>query len=219
MRLKRFYRYKQIDLNGVDAVRTIFNEKVVDGRTYQLEYPSEIIEVSDFDGVKELFARQGQPLGVLVQSKSPGGRFACFDATSLDHISVEYFSNEVKPGPEVAKLEQRLGLQRLERLVRTAFIAHGFDDKGQAYAREISEFLRLIGVEPVTGRHFEPSSVAAKVKKRIENSGAFIAIITPQDDQTWVIQETTYAESNNKYPFLLVEQGTEMKQGLLGDRE
>ena len=77
----------------------------------------------------------------------------------------------------------------------------------------------MIGVEPVTGRHFEPSSVAEKVKRRIENSDAFLAIITPQDDQTWIIQETTYAESKNKYPFLLVEQGTEMKQGLLGDRE
>ena len=57
MSLKRFYRYQQIDLNGIDAVRTIFNETFDSGRTYRLQYPSEIIEVNDFDGVKEFSGR------------------------------------------------------------------------------------------------------------------------------------------------------------------
>lgn len=219
MRLKRYYRSQPIDLNGIDAIRAVLNQTITEGRVYRLEYPAEVIEVNTFDAVKEQFAHRGPPSGVEISAKSSGGRFASFDATNRAYIVLEYRSNQVQPEGPVGSIEARLGLKRLERMIRTAFVAHGFDKKGEDYARKVADFLRLVGIEPITGQPFEPNNVSDKVRRRIDDNASFFAIGTPQDDQTWIIQETTYAESRDKYPFLLIESGTTLKQGLLGDRE
>ena len=220
-RIKRYYQYQAIDLNGLDAVRTVFNQRfsASEFRRYRLVYPSDEIEVSTIDDVKEIFVRKGPTSKFTIVARSTGGRFASFDSTSLAQIVVEYHSKELNVETEIEKVERAVSLRPLQRLVQSGFIAHGFDDKGKVYAQQVAEFLRLLGLTTTTGEYFEPTSVSEKVKKRILEGDIFIAIVTPQDDRTWIIQETTYADSLNKHPFVLVETTVDHKRGLRGDQE
>lgn len=220
-RIKCYYRHQPVDLNGLQAVREILNQRF-DGtnlRRYRLVYPSDEVEVDSFDEVTELFASRGPTTRHAVVAKSSGGRYACFDTTNLAQIVLEYHSGELNVEAEVAKIEKALSLRPLQRLIQSAFIAHGFDQKGKTYAQQISQFLRLLGVAVTTGEYFEPTSVSEKVKRRIAENDMFVAVVTPQDDRTWIIQETTYADSLNKHPIVLIETTIEQKRGLRGDQE
>jgi hypothetical protein len=61
--------------------------------------------------------------------------------------------------------------------------------------------------------------VAEKIKNRLAKHDIFIAIVTPQDDQTWLIQETTAAEMLKKPIFILKQEDASLKSGILGDYE
>ena len=47
----------------------------------------------------------------------------------------------------------------------------------------------------------------------------FVAIATPQEDSTWIIQEITTAATLDKYVFILKEADVTLKEGILGDHE
>lgn len=220
-RIKRYYRYQVVDLNGLRAVRNILNERfdTTDTRRYRLIYPADEIEVETFDEVSQLFVTRGPTARHTTVASSSGGRYASFDATSNSQIVVEYQSGTINVEAEVAKIEKALSLQPLQKVIESAFIGHGFDAKGKAYAQEVGQFLRLLGIRVSTGEYFEPTSVSEKVKRRIAENDLFVAIVTAQDDRTWIIQETTYADSLNKQPFVLIETTVDQKRALRGDKE
>jgi hypothetical protein len=220
-RITRFYRFQPIDLNGINAVRQVLNSSFDSNalRRYRLIYPSDEIEVKVHDDVAHVFASRGPTFRFSILAKTSAGRYALFDATHFDRIFVDFTSAQLNVTAEVQKIEQAVSLRPLQRLVQSAFIAHGFDDKGKRYALEVAEFLRLLGIAAITGEYFEPVSISEKVKRWIVESDIFIAIVTPQDDLTWIVQETTFADSLDKQPFILVENTVEPKRGLRGDHE
>ncbi len=220
-RVKRYYAYRAIDLNGIDAARTILNNSFNsnDLRRYRLVYPNQEIEVSNFDNVSALFGSHGPTDLHAITAKSSGGRYAHLDCSNRSHITLEFYSGKINPEPQVGKIAESLGLRPLNRLINSAFVAHGFDDVGKKYALEVRSFLELLGIAVVTGEYYEPRSVSDKVRSRIAANDAFVAIVTPQDDHTWIIQETTLADSLGKQPIVLVEQTADHKRGLRGDNE
>ncbi|MCR9202682.1 MAG: hypothetical protein NXI04_28905 [Planctomycetaceae bacterium] len=220
-RVKRFYAYQPIDLRGIDAARKILNNRF-DGnnlRRYKLVYTNQEIEVDNFDAVTAMFGIHGPTERHAITAKSSGGRYAFLDFTNRNCISLEYHSSEINPEPEIGKIAEALALRPLNRVINSAFVAHGFDEVGKKYAFEVRMFLELLGISVVTGEYYEPRSVSDKVRGRIAANDAFVAIVTPQDDHTWIIQETTLADSLGKQPIVLVEQTAEHKRGLRGDNE
>jgi hypothetical protein len=112
-----------------------------------------------------------------------------------------------------------LSLRPLQRLIDSTFIAHGFDETGKRYASEVRLFLEALSIKVETGEYFEPGSVPDKVKSRIEGCDMFVAIVTPQDNQTWITQETVFADSKGKQPFVLVDNTMDYRAGMLGENE
>ena len=102
---------------------------------------------------------------------------------------------------------------------RTAFIAHRFDEVGEALADRLARFLQLMGFEVLTGRGYSPESVAEKVRARIESQALVFVIFTGGEEDTWLIQESVLGEVKGKTVFLIKEQGADFKSGLFGDRE
>jgi hypothetical protein len=102
---------------------------------------------------------------------------------------------------------------------RTAFLAHSFNQTGKSYAYELSKFLRLIGFEVLTGEGYSPESISKKVKRRLACQEVVIIIASEAEDATWIIQETAGATFTNKPVIMLVENGVQLKAGILGDHE
>ena len=104
-------------------------------------------------------------------------------------------------------------------LRRTIFIAHSFDEIGRSYAYQLTKFLSLLGFEVATGEGFSPEKVSSKVKRRLSSQELVLAIISEREDFTWLIQEMTGASFTEKPLFVLLEEGTDFKSGVLGDLE
>jgi len=217
IRTKRYFRYQPVDVNGLWAVVEILAG--FDSWTYTLRYPAEDIEVNRFADVKSIVATKGPTRRAKVNAKSSGGRRACFDATDSRFISVEYYSQEINPDNQIEKIRNVLSLRPLQRLIDTAFVAHGFDDTGKKYAGEVRLFLETLNISVETGEYFEPGSIPNKVKARIENCDMFVAVVTPQDDHTWITQEPLFADAKGKQPLILVDREVDYKPGMLGDNE
>lgn len=218
IRTKRYFRYQPVDVNGLRAVLDIL-ERGFDTWTYTLRYASEDIEVNRFADVKSIVATKGPARRVRITAKSSGGRRACFDATDSRFISVEYYSQKINPDNEINKIQNALSLRPLQRLIDTTFVAHGFDSTGKKYAGEVRLFFEALNIAVETGEYFEPGKIPDKVKTRIQNADMFVAVVTPQDDHTWITQETLFADANGKQPFVLVDRCVDYKPGMLGDNE
>lgn len=217
IRTIRYFHQQPISVNDMQLVLNQLNG--FDNWQYTVSYLSEDIQFTKFNDVKEVAATRGRPRRVRIVAKSSGGRFARFDATHPQHISIEYYSNQLNPDVEIGRIQTALSLRPLLRIVETAFIAHGFDATGKQYASEVRLFLETLGIGVETGERFAPSSIPNKVKDRIEACDIFVAILSPQNDHTWIIQETMYADSMGKSPFLIVDTNVNYKPGMLGDNE
>ena len=102
---------------------------------------------------------------------------------------------------------------------RTVFVAHRFDELGTSCAEKTARFLELLGFRVVTGRAYEPISVAEKVRTRLLSQAIVIAILTPGDDSTWLVQESVLGESHGKPLIVLRDRVADFKPGILGDLE
>jgi hypothetical protein len=218
-RVRRYFYPKAIDANALAVLREVVNENFSSDRKYRLVYPTEEIEVNSWDDLQKVFAKKGPTARFQVFDKASAGRTALFDTTHPSFILVELSSAQLDLDREIEKIVSALSLKQLRTLLQSAFLAHGFDDKGRLYATEVRAFLELIGITVCSGEYYKPGSVSEKVKRQITDSDLFIAIVTPQDDQTWIVQETTFAESNGKRPIVLIEDSIESKRGLRGDYE
>lgn len=104
-------------------------------------------------------------------------------------------------------------------LVRSAFIAHRFDDLGTSFAEKLARLLELLDFSVLSGRGFAPISVAEKVRARLLSQAIVVAILTPGDEATWLVQESVLAEARSKPLFVLRDHDATFKPGLLGDLE
>lgn len=186
---------------------------------YRFHYPSEQVEVSHSSDIPNIVADRGPSTRHYSYFQWSDGQFVSFDTTNPNYITLEVFAEQASPQAFVDKVEKAFNLQRLDRLIETAFIAHSFDPTGQSYANEVSSFLQLLGLKVTSGKSFAPIQVADKVKERLTKGDILVAIVTPQDHPTWVTQEITLADTLNKSPFILKDADATFKGGILGDRE
>lgn len=127
----------------------------------------------------------------------------------------------VKNKEQLYEIADFLGLEKMEykkRVEKKVFIAFRFDEVGEVYANKVSQFLKLLDFEVVTGKKFSPESVAEKVKSRMDKQDIVIAIHTPGNDKTWITQETLLA-SINKPLIILKQKEADFKPGILNDHE
>jgi len=102
---------------------------------------------------------------------------------------------------------------------RTAFIAHRFNRVGQQCADKLARFLELLDFQVVTGRAYSPSSIAEKIRAKIEDQAIVFIILTPGSDDTWLIQESVLGELQGKPLLILKEESASFKPGILADKE
>lgn len=102
---------------------------------------------------------------------------------------------------------------------RTVFIAHRFDELGASCADKTARFLELLGFHVATGRGYAPISVAQKVRVRLLSQAIVVAILTPGDDNTWLVQESVLSESHGKPLIVIRDRSADFKTGILGDLE
>jgi hypothetical protein len=120
--------------------------------------------------------------------------------------------------PAAPPSEEQPG-ERPRPMKRTVFIAHAFTDAGRSYAFQLTKFLSLLGFEVATGEGYAPERVSSKVKRRLTAQEVVIAVLSKQQDSTWLVQELSGAEFVGKPIMLLVEEGTDFRAGVLGDLE
>ncbi len=121
-------------------------------------------------------------------------------------------------------IEEGLGLKRygdvpVGRVIGTAFIAHGFHEHGQNCANELARFLGLLGIRCYSGRAFAPQSVSNKVQTGLAQYDVVLAIVTPQENKTWIDQEMAISKVLGKDLFILKQADVDFVPGILGDHE
>ncbi len=119
--------------------------------------------------------------------------------STLEEIEGKLQLEPAKPPQE----SQGKEAEEERHLPRTVFVAHAFDEGGRSYAFQLTKFLNLLGFQVVTGEGFSPQSVSAKVKRRLTAQEFVVAILSRNEDLTWLTQEMTAADVSGKPIFLL----------------
>jgi hypothetical protein len=179
--------------------------------------------VEKIDDADKIVASNGQPADFEVRFTSRGGRTILINTLIPSRIYIEVNNRSDPPEPILNAVETVCGLKPLAESTRgpasTAFIAHAFNDLSQHLANELARFLSLLGIRCYSGRAFAPTRVSEKVNSRLVAHDLFFAIMTPDDDYTWLTQETSTAAANSKPVFILKQADAELTPGLLGDQE
>lgn len=174
------------------------------------------------DAVEDVHAHGPPNVFVIHLHGSPPTR-GLYVSSTTDSIWVS-LDHALSPD-EIDRVSEFLGLTPREpsRLApdrpRTAFVAHRFDEPSTAMADRLGRFLMLLNFDVKTGRGYAPRSVAEKVRMRIEEQEVLIALRTPGEDDTWLIQESILAGVQGKALIVLKELSAEFKPGLLADHE
>ncbi|MEX1028330.1 MAG: hypothetical protein WD049_10070 [Candidatus Paceibacterota bacterium] len=231
MQRTRYYHKRAIGIAGVRTLRDVLRSSFDWGFSYAsycLYWPSEYITVSAIDEIEPVLQEKGQPDDVRVSFTSTGGQMLTLDTRGVDLRSqrmqieldrIKGSMNKLLQSIEAALSLEPIGEVPSERKVSSAFVAHAFDDHGQAYANELGRFLGLLGIRCHSGRGFAPKSVAEKVTSRLAAHDVFVGIATPQEDYTWITQEIATAAAIGKPAFILKESDVKLKEGILGDHE
>jgi hypothetical protein len=225
MNIKRFYVKQDIELAQVRGIRGVLLAELkweISENEFILTYPGEELKIDDFDKLSQAVKNRGKPNCVFVTLKSASGDALEIQTCGPNEVVIELKSDD--PDRVFSEIEPLLGLTRVTdvvtpQVIRSAFIAHAFDDEGRQYAGEVSHFLELVYIRSESGRTFSPGSIREKVLQRLARHDMFVAIITPQDDDTWLTQECAVAVTSKKPVFLLKSDDTQFKHGLLGDLE
>ncbi len=102
----------------------------------------------------------------------------------------------------------------------SCFLSYRFNSRSKALALELSRFLELLGVTVITGAGYEPRRVDQKVITRLEQPLDFlIYLITADGESIWTRDELAFSLAKGYALVLLVESGTKIEKGLLGDWE
>lgn len=227
MNLTRYYHKKPIDSGHVRAVRDVLSSSFhweFAYANYCVYYTSEFYSLDHIAEVDQIVAEKGQPKDVRVAFTSKGGRTFNLETRDPGRMSITVDNKEDPPSKILDAIEPVLSLESLGEVPRgqtisSAFVAHAFDDEGHKYANELARFLQLIGIRSESGRAFSPARVSDKVNMRLAKHDMFIAIVTPQEDHTWITQEIATAAALKKYLFILKQSDVVLKEGILGDHE
>jgi hypothetical protein len=100
-------------------------------------------------------------------------------------------------------------------LKKSVFLAHRFDDKGNAVARTVSVFLSRLGFQVIEGEGYESRDIPAKVADRIRSQDIFLLLATP-GDTAWILSEAGFAKALDKYLVVLVQEDAPLGKGIIG---
>jgi hypothetical protein len=227
MQLTRYYSSKRIEVGHIRALRDLlmstFRWEFAYAQ-YTLCYPDFLCSVGTIDDADKLVAKHGQPVHVRVAFSSMGGRMLTLETRVGNHIAIDVDNKDEAPERILDSAEPLLGIVRLAEAgrlqpLRSAFIAHAFNDEGHASANELARFLSLVGLRCYSGRAFSLGRVSEKVNDRLCAHDLFFGIITPHEDHTWITQEISTATTLRKPVFVLKHTAVVLKMGLLGDYE
>ena len=98
---------------------------------------------------------------------------------------------------------------------KTIFLAHRFDEHGTETASIVERFLSRCGFSVLAGEGYEARMIPSKVQDRIERQDILLALFTV-GDTTWISSEASFAKGKGKYIVFLVEEGMDVKKGILG---
>jgi hypothetical protein len=227
VKVTRFYQKKSIDLALLRALEDVLAKVFkweLSYKSYYLIYPSEARETVHMHEADDVARKKGVPHNLRASYGSKGGRMLMIETRVKPGISIDLESKEDDPDPILDRIQTVLSLELIgevptDRKIRSAFIAHGFHTDGETYAHEVSRFLGLLGIRCYSGRAFAPKRVSEKVLERLRQHDIFLAILTSQEDQTWITQETATAAAFEKELFILKEADVDVKTGILGDLE
>jgi hypothetical protein len=227
MKITRYYLKQAIELGQVRGIRGVLLTELkwqLSENVFHLYYPGEELEIKEVDKLSLAVKDRGKPNCVFASFKSNAGETLEFRTCGPDEIIIEIETEIADPNEVFSQIEPLLGLIRISevparQVIRSAFIAHAFDDEGRQCAGELSHFLDLMDIKTESGRTYAPQGVAEKVRERLARHDMFIAVITPQEDPTWLIQECVAASLSKKPVFLLKRDDAQFKSGILSDLE
>jgi len=153
------------------------------------------------------------------------------DATTLDRFRAAFEENlqlELAELPD--RSEQLLNLDKrlaaIERYVyaphRTlrCFLSYRFNDVNELTALRVTQFLRLLEVDVLTGATYEPKQVSDKVLSKLQEPLDFLVLlITGDGESTWTRDEISTALHKGLALVPLVENGASFEPGLFADVE
>ncbi len=227
MRLKRYYRKRPISVGRVRAVRDVLLATLkweLTQTRFTLYYPAEECTIHELSELEEAAKHRGEPKCIHALFRTADRQFLCIETCDPSTITIEVYARDGTPDVILEAVEPILALAPIDEVpqevtVSSAFLAHAFDDEGTQYANEVARFLTLTNIRTHSGRAFSPESVAQKVQERLAKYDIVIAIISRQEDPTWLIQEAIAAKVFKKPLFILKEDSAEWKAGLLSDFE
>jgi tetratricopeptide (TPR) repeat protein len=117
-----------------------------------------------------------------------------------------------------------------------AFLAHSFSPQDERVVNKIRGFLESLDIICVSGERAQTTSIARKVKERIQESDLFVGIFTVEEvlrrgagflrkaeqvrtTSNWVIQESGFALGRGKEVLFVAEEGLDRFPQLQGDLE
>lgn len=100
-------------------------------------------------------------------------------------------------------------------LKRTIFLAHRFDESGDAVSRKLLIFLQRLGFDVLEGTGYEARAISQKVADKIRKQDIFICLATP-GDVSWIVSEMAHAAALGKYIIILCQEGVELNRGIVG---
>ena len=227
IKLTRYYQSKKIETGNIRALRDILISTfkwAFKSASYNLYYPSQRYTINEIKQADSIVEEYGDPCNVCVTFISQGGRIITLDTRENNQISITVDNKSDPPSKLLGPVERSLSLVAIgdvpiDHKVRSAFIAHCFNNEGTKYANEVARSLTLLGIHCQSGREFSPRSVSHKVNERLAKHDIFIAIASPQADSTWITQEIATAAALKKSVFILKQDDIELKNGILGDHE
>jgi hypothetical protein len=100
------------------------------------------------------------------------------------------------------------------------FISYRFDELSQRYVKELSRFLELSDAIVIDGSSYEPRKISEKVMDRLSGRvDLLIYLITANGESAWTRDEMALSLGRGVRIVPVVENGSELKSGLLGDWE
>ena len=98
--------------------------------------------------------------------------------------------------------------------------AHSSDRDVELIARDVEQFLSLLGVKVISGLGYEPRRVEDKVRDRLLGGVDFVVyIVTSEGESSWLRDELATAAAYGVIPVPLVEEGCNLDYGIHGNIE
>ena len=232
MKISRDYKTNNIHWSYLPKIKDQIEAigVVVDSVSVEIDNYPDTIEYSSLDEASRIGSLIESPYFRLSIDGKKGDENFYFYLTKLRNIHGQdrlvARANDISSASELDSITSNLGLvpddnstPYSEKIKRSIFIAHRFNETGIECADKIARFLELLGFSVSTGRGFAPTSVGEKVKARMERMAIVFVILSPGDDDTWLIQESILALAKDKPIFILKDISSDFKPAILGDQE